>query len=199
MAEKQQQFSWKTLGGKALRGVLVAGVPTFLNILRTTGSFSGVQWDTAGVDLLLASAVGAGMDGGYNYIKTAPLRAQAAVTRLLILLAFLLPFATTAMAAPFLTCKQAPVEDGVTKYIVVWKSFTPKGTTSEVPLQFQDSEFTDDYRYVDLAELVTTEGVYKVEGYTENVWGRSDPTPFEFTKTLPGPMLGPELVPSSGQ
>jgi len=91
----------------------------------------------------------------------------------IFLLAFCIFMAGSAFAAPYLVCDP---QTNVTSYIV-----TLDGTETEVPAQ--DLGNGTVRLHFDLASV--TEGEHHVEVRAKNIWGVSDPVPFDFTKTLP--------------
>jgi len=96
------------------------------------------------------------------------------------LIGFLLPFVvffvltSIAHSAPFLVCDPQP--NHITHYMV-----NMDGTETEVPAQ-DLGDGTVRLHY-DLAGL--SEGQHHVEVRAKNVWGVSDPAPFDFTKSSP--------------
>ena len=96
-------------------------------------------------------------------------------------LGFILPFLVYALCygAPFLVCDPQP--NHITHYVV-----NMDGTETEVPAQ-DLGDGTVRLHY-DLAGL--SEGQHHVEVRAKNIWGVSDPAPFDFTKTSPVVPLG---------
>ena len=91
-----------------------------------------------------------------------------------LIVLFILVIAGIASASPFLVCD---VDPAATSYIVVMDS----GDEIETPAPLH-------YNLVDIAN-----GTHVVEVRAKNIWGVSSPSPFEFTKGLPGSPSNIEL------